>query len=83
VEALCQGAFEELLEWQQSPSTVDPYLIDQLLIPMVLAQGDVTLRVSRLTSRFLTSVWAVRQFTPLPLVIKGTEGAPGVISIKR
>ena len=83
VESLCQGAFEELLEWQQSPATVDPYLIDQLLIPMVLAQGDVTLRVSRLTSRFLTSVWAVRQFTPLPLVIKGTEGAPGVISIKR
>jgi RNA 3'-terminal phosphate cyclase (ATP) len=83
MEALCTGAFEELFDWLQTPATVDPFLIDQLLIPMVIGHGEVSIRVSRLTSRFLTAVWVVRQFTPILLMIKGTEGNPGVVSIKR
>jgi RNA 3'-terminal phosphate cyclase (ATP) len=83
VETLAQLAFEDLNNWMSSNATVDPYLADQLLLPLVLADEESVFTVSRLTSRFLTSVWVVKQFTPIHITIRGTENGPGTVTIKK
>lgn len=80
-EALAQMAFEECLDWMTSDATLDPYLADQALVPAVLAQEPSFFKISRLTQRFLTSVWVVKQFVPLHLTVRGIEGGPGSLSI--
>ncbi|MGV3614465.1 MAG: RNA 3'-terminal phosphate cyclase [Fimbriimonas sp.] len=83
VESLAQLAFEELHDWMATPSTVDPFLADQLLLPLVFAEGESAFSVSRLTQRFLTCVWVVKQFTPIHITIRGPENGPGSVVIRR
>jgi RNA 3'-terminal phosphate cyclase (ATP) len=82
-ETLAQTAFAEMYEWMATPSTVDPFLADQLLLPLVLAESESTFTVSRLTPRFLTCVWVVKQFTPIHITIRGAENGPGAVTIRR
>ncbi len=83
IESLMQATFEELLDWMSGPATVDPYLADQILIPAVLAEGESTFKVSRLTSRFLTTAWVIKQFLPVHITIRGSEGTAGTVSVHR
>jgi RNA 3'-terminal phosphate cyclase (ATP) len=81
MEAVVQTAFEAFAEWYKTDATVDPYVADQLLLPATLAQGETNFKVSKLTSRFLTIAWVIKQFLPIHITIKGHEGEPGVVSI--
>lgn len=82
-EAMAQKAFEELYAWMATPSTVDPYLGDQLLLPLVLAESSSVFSVSCLTQRFLTMVWVVKQFTPIHITVRGAENGAGTVTIQR
>lgn len=83
VETLVQTALEEMMAWIRSGATIDPYLADQILLPMVLAESPSIFKVSELTSRFLSSVTVVKQFLPIHITVRGTEGLPGSVSIRR
>jgi RNA 3'-terminal phosphate cyclase (ATP) len=83
IEAVVQRAFEEAAEWMTSDATVDPYLADHILIPAVLANTPSTFKVSRLTQRFLTSVWVIKQFTPIHITVRGREEEAGVVTIQQ
>jgi RNA 3'-terminal phosphate cyclase (ATP) len=83
VETLAQTAFEQLIDWMASDGCLDPFLADQILIPCVIAEGGSTFSVSRLTPRFLTAVWVVKQFTPIHITIRGAENQPGMVSIRK
>lgn len=82
-ETLAQLAFEEMFQWMATPSTVDPFLADQLLLPLIFAEGESTFAVSKLTQRFLTCAWVIKQFIPIHITIKGSEGGPGTVTIRR
>lgn len=83
IEAVAQAAFEDTFEWVRSGSSVDPYLADQILPTAIFAEGETSFTVSRLTKRFLTIVWVIKQFLPIHITVKGTEGEVGEISIRR
>lgn len=83
VEALVQGGFDQFMQVLRAPEAVDPHLADHLVIPCVLANGPSHFTVSRLTRRFLTTVWVVKQFLPIHLTIKGKEDGPGEVSIRQ
>lgn len=83
METLAQQAFDNLLTWMESDATVDPYVADLMLIPASIAEGETTFKTSRLTSRFLTSVWVVKQFLPIHITVRGKENSPGTVSIHR
>jgi RNA 3'-terminal phosphate cyclase (ATP) len=83
IEAVAQAAFEDTLEWVRSGCSVDAYLADQILPTAVFAEGETTFTVSRLTKRFLTIVWVVKQFLPIHITVKGSEGEPGEVTIRR
>jgi RNA 3'-terminal phosphate cyclase (ATP) len=83
MESIAQVAFENFLEWYKTDATVDPFLADQLLLPAVLAEGETVFKVSKLTARFLTVVWVIKQFLPIHITVKGHEGEPGTVTIRR
>ena len=82
-ETLAQIAFEEMFDWMSGSATVDPFLADQILLPLALAECSSTFSVSSLTQRFLTMVWVIKQFTPIHITVRGVENGPGVIRIER
>jgi RNA 3'-terminal phosphate cyclase (ATP) len=82
VEILAQSAFDQLLEWMHEEACLDPYVADQILVPCVIAESPTTFSVSRLTQRLLTSIWVVKQFTPIHITVRGVEDGPGTVSIR-
>jgi RNA 3'-terminal phosphate cyclase (ATP) len=83
VETLCQTTFSATLGWMQSNACFDAYVAEQVLPTAVFAESPTTMTVSELTGRLLTSVWVMKQFLPIHLTVKGNEGEPGVISVRR
>ena len=81
MEAVAQAAFEEVFDWMASNATVDPYLADQIILPLALAGAPSIISVPRLTTRLLTIIWVIKQFMPIHITVKGKENEPGVISI--
>lgn len=81
MEAVAQAAFEEVFDWMASNATVDPYLADQIILPLALAGEPSVISVSRLTSRLLTIIWVIKQFIPIHITVRGKENEPGVITI--
>ena len=57
--------------------------LPQLRIWLETADGDETiLKVHRLTQRFLSMVWVIKQFVPIHITVKGQEGNPGTVTIR-
>jgi RNA 3'-terminal phosphate cyclase (ATP) len=83
IESVAQSAFEATLQWMHTDATVDPFLADQVLLTAALSEEGSTFKTSRLTQRFLTTVWVIKQFLPIHITIKGAEGEPGTVTIKR
>lgn len=83
VEAVAQQAFQSVFDFIRSGATFDPFLADQVIVAAALAEGETTFKVSRLTERFLTQVWVIKQFLPIPITIKGTVDQPGTVKIRR
>jgi RNA 3'-terminal phosphate cyclase (ATP) len=82
-ETVAHTAFDELYQWVRNPSALDPYLADQVLLPALLAPGETRFTVTRLTPRFLTMVWVVKQFLPIHITVRGAADGPGTVSIRR
>jgi RNA 3'-terminal phosphate cyclase (ATP) len=82
-ENVAQTAFQELFTWMSGGGTTDPFLADQILLPLVLAEGSSTFTVSRLTQRFLSIVWVVKQFLPIHITVRGVENGQGIVTIQR
>jgi len=76
-------AWDEFTVFTQTTATVDPYLADQLLLPACLADGSTTYSTSNITKRLKTIAWVIKEFIPIAITIKGTEGSPGTITIQR
>lgn len=87
-ERVAEAACEELLSHHRSGAPVDPYLADQLVLPMALADGESRMHVSQVTQHLLTNIWVVRQFLaadcvdPTHVHIEGELGSPGIVVIK-
>ncbi len=83
IETHAQGLFEDFFGWIRSGATVDSHLADQILPSLCLAEGDSHFTVPIITKRFLTTVWVVKQFMPIPITVKGKEGERGSVTIRR
>lgn len=83
IETIAQQATDAMLHWQASDATVDDHLADQILVNAVMSEEPSVFRVQQLTSRILTMVWVVKQFLPIHVTVKGSEGKPGTITVRR
>jgi RNA 3'-terminal phosphate cyclase (ATP) len=82
-DQVAQMACEPLLAHHETGAAVDPYLADQLVLPMVLAAGTSRITTSRVTEHLLTNLEVVRAFLPIEATVGGAVGKPGMVIISR
>lgn len=81
-EAVAEEAVASLLaHWRAAPHAVDPHAADQLLLPLVFAEGPSRFATSEVTQHLLTNADILRRFVSRPIRIVGGLGAPGVVEI--
>jgi RNA 3'-terminal phosphate cyclase (ATP) len=78
-ERVADDAVDAFLAHHATDRTVDPYLADQLILPLSLAESPMTFETSRITRHLLTNAWVVEQFLGRCFEIQGQEGQPGRI----
>lgn len=81
-EKVADEAALALLAFLNSGAAVDPFLADQLLLPMALAEGRSILTTSRLSRHLLTHVWLIQQFLPARIDVEGEEGGAGRVVVE-
>lgn len=81
-EQVADMACEELIAHHRTQAPVDPYLADQMVLPMALAAGKSHLLTSRLSQHLLTNIWVVQQFVEIETVVNGDPGGPGEVLIR-
>lgn len=80
-ERVADEAVDSLLRWLGRDGAIDPYLADQLLLPLALADDPSTLRTSAVTQHLLTNADVIRQFLPVRIEIEGALGQVGMVRI--
>jgi RNA 3'-terminal phosphate cyclase (ATP) len=81
-EQVAEAACRELLEYHDSEAPVDPYLADQMVLPMAMTEGESQVTTSQVTQHLLTNVWVVQQFLSRDISVQGTLGARGIVVVK-
>lgn len=77
-ERVAEEAVHDLLDYLESGAALDRYLADQLVLPLVLAEGASAFTTECVTQHLLTNAWAVNQFLPGMVRVEGEAGQAGV-----
>lgn len=80
-ETVTDEAVDQLLAFLKTDGCVDQYLADQLLLPLLMIDGDSAFRTSTITPHLLTNAHIIGQFLPEKINIEGTLNSPGVVQI--
>lgn len=83
MESVAQNAFDAFRDWYAGTAAIDGLLADQILLTAAIAEGDTSLRISRITRRLITAIWVVKQFVPIRMTLRGREGEEGLLTIRR
>jgi RNA 3'-terminal phosphate cyclase (ATP) len=81
-EIVADEAIDRVLDFLSAEGAVDPYLADQLLLPMALAKESSKLSTSKLTNHLLTQARIIEKFLTVNITIDGRVGIPGIISVE-
>ncbi len=81
-ERVADDAVDELMEFLASNAAVDPYLADQLVLPLALASGVSEIRTSRVTPHLVTNAEIVKIFLPVVIEFDQEIGRAGMVCIK-
>ena len=76
------AAVDGLLEFLTSEGVCDPYLADQLVVPLALGGGTSRFTTSRVTPHLVTAVALTQQILGCPAQVRGEVGAPGSVTIE-
>ena len=80
-ERVADEAVDEMLTFLDTDGAIDPYLADQLLLPLAFVGGESLLRTAKITSHLLTNIEIIRLFRPAKLRVHGRLGEAGTIHI--
>ena len=80
-ERVAAEAVDALAAVLRSDGAVDPWLADQLLLPLALADGPSELRTSEVTAHLLTNAEVIRLFLPVEIGVDGALGGPGTVQL--
>ncbi len=75
------AAAQLLHHWQASPCAVDAHAADQLLLPLVFAEGPSRFATAEVTSHLLTNAATISRFVDRPIHMVGNRGEPGTVEI--
>jgi RNA 3'-phosphate cyclase len=80
-EKVADEAVDQMEAFLAGAGAIDPYLADQLLLPLSFASGPSKLSTTRVTGHLLTNAAIIQQFTTARIEIRGAEGGPGLVVI--
>lgn len=81
-EKVAEEAVKEFFDFYQSQAALDPYLSDQVLLPLPWEGCSFRFTSSCLTRHFFTNLWVIQQFLPdFRPTIQGEEGTAGLLSL--
>ena len=81
-ETVADEAVDALLEFAGADVGCDPYLADQLVVPMALAAGTSRVTTGRLTPHLVTALALAQQILGCPVQVRGEVGGPGSVTIE-
>ena len=70
-----------MLRFVESRAMLDPFLSDQLVVPLSLAQGPSRYTTSEVTQHLLTNLETAAEFTGIAFEVSGEVGGPGEVTI--
>ena len=82
VARVADATVEGLLAFVRSDAACDPYLADQLVVPLALAAGTSRLTTSRVTPHLVTAIALVQQILGCPAQVRGNIGSPGSVTLE-
>jgi RNA 3'-terminal phosphate cyclase (ATP) len=80
-EKVADELVKKVEEYMSGPGCVDPYLPDQLLIPLSFANGQSSIQTPKITLHLMTNAEIIQQFLPVRFSIEGDMGKPGKVII--
>lgn len=80
-ENVADEVVDQVEGFLDGPGCVDPFLPDQLLIPLCLSNATSRILTSKITSHLLTNAEIIRHFLPTRIEIDGKPGKPGLLTI--
>lgn len=81
-EQVADEAADALFDFLASGAALDRYIVDQLLLPLALAQGESALSTASISPHLLTNSAVIQAFLPVAIDIDGEPGSPGVVRIR-
>jgi RNA 3'-terminal phosphate cyclase (ATP) len=81
-ERVADEAVDALSTFLGTDGAVDPWLADQLLLPLPLADGPSELRTSEVTEHLLTNAEVIRLFLPVEIGVDGPLGGPANVQVR-
>jgi len=81
-ERVADEAVDALAAFLGSDGAVDPWLANQLLLPLALANGPSELRTSQITAQLRTNAEVIRLFLPVEIGVDGPLGGPGTVQVQ-
>lgn len=80
-EAVADDAANEAIAYVESDAPVDEHSADQLILPLVFANGASEYQVSRITQHLLTNIEIVKRFVEREIICEGEEGSSGTVRV--
>jgi len=80
-ERVADEALDGLLNFMETDGAIDPFIADQLLLPLCFAKTKSVIHPCQITQHILTNAAIIRTFIPVHIEIQGEIGSPGSIHI--
>lgn len=80
-EQVAETAVAQLAAFVDNSAAVDPYLADQLLLPLALARGTATYTTHTLTLHTVTNAALLRHWLDVSITVQGEIGGPATLTI--
>jgi RNA 3'-terminal phosphate cyclase (ATP) len=81
-ERVARAAANSLIDWLDTGAGVAPFLADQLLVPLALADGPSELTTSRVSRHLVTNAAVIQRLLPARITIEGEEGKTGKVRVE-
>jgi RNA 3'-terminal phosphate cyclase (ATP) len=80
-EMVAGEAVNSLKCYLEAKGCVDPYLADQLVPFMAVANGQCAFTTTRVTEHLLTSLWVIQHFRNVRILMTGEKGKEGKVEL--
>lgn len=80
-EAVADEAADEALKFAAAGAPVDAHSSDQILLPLVLADGASEYAVAEITRHLTTNISVIQRFVDRQIEVEGNEGESGIVRI--